>query len=368
MIKRDFYDLLGIDSSASLEEVKRAYRRLAHLYHPDKNPDNPSAADRFRLITEAYEILQDTQKRADYDRRGPSPGRGDFEGFRRRRGESRGDFVDGIFEEILEDFFGGDRRRPRKTRGADLRYNLEISLEEAASGSEQTIRFARKSVCPACRGSRCAPGTQPRVCPYCDGSGSFQTQRGFFIVENSCERCQGEGEYIPRPCPRCGGAGFLKLLQAFKINTPPGADTGTRLRMAGEGETGRNGGPAGDLHIILSVGRHPVFTRSGNDLTWAATLGLQEAFQGTEVEAPTLEGPVRVKIPPKSPSGKTFVLKGRGMPVLGGKGRGDLKVKIRVEVPGRPTRKEREMQEELARQARKEKIGREEFPSPGARR
>jgi molecular chaperone DnaJ len=369
MIKRDCYDLLGIDSSASLEEVKKAYRRLAHQYHPDKNPHDPSAVDHFRLITEAYEILQDAQKRAAYDRFGPSRGRKGFEGFRERPEHTpRGDFGDGIFEEILEDFFGARRPRTRRSRGADLRYSLEISLEEAAFGSEQTIRFARKSACPACRGSRCAPGTQPTTCPYCEGAGSLQSQRGFFIVESACERCSGEGEYIPRPCPRCGGAGFLNLPLAFKINTPRGADNGTCLRLAGEGEVGRHGGPAGDLQIILSVGKHSVFTRSGNDLTCTLSLGLTEAFQGTEVEAPTLEGPVHIKVPAKTSSGKTFVLKGRGMPVLEGKGRGDLKVKIQVEVAGRPTKKEREMLAELARQGKKEKKGPDAVPFQGARR
>ena len=369
MSKKDYYDLLGIESSANLEEVKKAYRRLAHQYHPDKNPNDPSAADHFRLLTEAYEILQDAQKRAAYDRFGPSRGREGFEGFREWSDNSpRRDFVDGIFEEILEDFFGTDRPRRRRTRGADLRYNLEISLEGAAFGSEQTIRFTRKSACSACRGSRCAPGTRPTTCPYCEGTGSRQSQRGFFIVESSCECCQGEGEFIPRPCARCGGAGFVKVPQAFKINTPRGADNGTCLRLASEGEMGRNGGPAGDLHIIVSVGKHPVFTRSGNDLTCSVSIGLSEAFDGAEVEAPTLEGPVRIKVPPKTPSGKTFVLKGRGMPVLEGRGRGDLKVKIRVDVASRPTKKEREMLEEMARQGAKDKMRRDEAPFQEARR
>jgi len=360
MIKRDYYDLLGLDRSANREEIKKAYRRLAHQYHPDKNPNNPSAGDHFRLITEAYEILQDTRKRAAYDRQGPSMGRWGFEGFGERPDFSaRKDFVDGVFEEILEDFFGADRPRQRKARGADLRFNLEISLEEAAWGSEQKIQFARKSVCPVCRGSRCAPGTQTTVCPYCEGTGSLRGQRGFFIVETTCERCKGEGEYIPRPCPRCGGAGVLKIPQAFKISTPPGADNGTRLRLSGEGEMGRNGGPAGDLYVILSIRRHPVFTRSGNDLTCEIPVELSLAFKGTEVEAPTLKDPVRIKIPPKTPPGKIFILKGMGMPALQGRGRGDLKVQIRVEAPSRPGKKEREMMEELSRQDRKGKMGAE---------
>lgn len=357
MTKRDYYELLGIDPAASPEEIKRAYRRLAHRYHPDKNPDNPSAGDHFRLITEAYEILQDTRKRAAYDRYGASTGRRGFEGFGKPPDFSPPkDYVDGIFEEILEDFFAADRPRRRKARGADLRFNLEISLEEAASGSEQKIQFSRMSVCPGCRGSRCAPGTQPAVCPYCEGTGSLRGQRGFFIVETTCERCQGEGEYIPRPCPRCGGAGVLKIPRAFRINTPPGADNGTRLRLAGEGEMGRKGGPAGDLYVVLSIRKHPVFARSGNDLACEVPVSLSLAFKGTEVEAPTLEGPVRIKIPAQTPPGKIFVLKGMGMPVLEGRGRGDLRVKIRVEVPRRPGKMEQEMMEELSRRGKKGKM------------
>jgi molecular chaperone DnaJ len=288
-------------------------------------------------------------------------GRRGFEGFGERPDFSpRKDFVDGIFEEILEDFFGADRPRRRKARGADLRFNLEIPLEEAAWGSEQKIEFTRKSFCPVCRGSRCAPGTQSTVCPYCEGAGSLRGQRGFFIVETACDRCKGEGEYIPRPCPRCGGAGVLKIPQAFKIRTPPGADNGTRLRLAGEGEMGRNGGPAGDLYVVLSIRRHPVFTRSGNDLTCEIPVELSLAFKGTEVEAPTLKEPVRIKIPPKTPPGKIFILKGMGMPALQGRGRGDLKVQIRVEAPRRPGKKEREMMEELSRQGNKGKVGPEE--------
>ena len=363
MIKRDYYDLLGIDPSASLEEIKKAYRRLAHRYHPDKNPDKSSAKELFIQITEAYEVLQDGQKRAAYDRHGPSLGRRGYEGQGRQPGFSpRKDFVDGIFEEILEDFFGAERPRRRKARGVDLRYNLEISLEEAAFGSEQKIQFARKAACPACGGTRCAPGARPTVCPYCEGTGSLSSQRGFFIVETACERCGGEGEYIPRPCPRCAGAGFLKISQVFKINSPPGADNGTRLRLAGEGERGPNGGPAGDLWILLSVRKHPVFSRSGDDLSCEIPIGLRQAFDGTEVEIPTLRDSVRIRIPPLTPAGKVFVLKGLGMPGLQKAGKGDLKVKIRVEFPEKPGKKERGMMDELAHQSRGAKMSQEERP------
>jgi molecular chaperone DnaJ len=358
MIKRDYYDLLGIDSSASLEEIKRAYRRLAHRYHPDKNPDNPSAEEQFRLITEAYEVLQDGGKRSAYDRQGPSPGRRGFEGVRPSPGFSGPkDVFDGIFEEILEDFFGAENPKAKKKKGADLRYSLAISLEEAAFGSQKSIQFNRKSVCPLCGGSRCAPGTEPELCPYCEGTGALQSQRGFFIVETACERCKGEGEYIPRPCPRCGGSGHVKTPQVFTIQTPPGAEKGTRLRMAGEGEMGQDGGPPGDLFVVLSVLQHPVFVRLGNDLQCEISVPLIQAFRGAEIQVPVLSGTIRMKMPPKTPSGKVFILKGLGMPVFPKKGKGNLRVKIRVEAPGRAGKQEREMLEELAHQSKMGKTG-----------
>jgi molecular chaperone DnaJ len=358
MIKKGYYDLLGIGSSASLDEIKRAYRRLAHRCHPDKNPNNPSAEEQFRRITEAYEVLQDADKRAAYDRQGPSPGRREFGGGRPSPGFSGPrDVFDGIFEEILEDFFGAEGSKPKKKKGADLRYGLEISLEEAAFGSQKKVQFNRQSICPLCRGSRCAPGTEPELCPYCRGTGSLQSHRGFFVVETACDRCRGEGEYIPRPCPRCGGGGQLKTPQAFTIQTPPGAERGTLLRIAGEGEMGQNGGPPGDLFVVLSVRQHPIFVRLGNDLQVEIPVPLIQAFRGAEIHVPVLNGTVRMKMPPRTPPGKVFILKGLGMPVFQKKGRGDLRVKIRVEASGHRRKEDREMLEELARQSKMGKTG-----------
>ncbi len=360
MMKQDYYDLLGVDSSATKEEIKKAYRRLAHQFHPDKNPNNPSAEEAFKRITEAYEILQDAQKRAAYDRHGPSMGRRGFEGFRQPPDVPYNrDFFEEILYEIFDDFVGPVRSRPTRTRGADLRYNLEISLEEAAFGSKQKIQFSRNSICPLCRGSRCSPGTTRIMCPTCDGHGSLRSQRGFFVVETACERCQGEGEIIPRPCSRCGGAGSLKMGFAFKINTPPGAENGTRLRLAGEGEMGRNRGPAGDFYIILSVRKHPLFSRVGNDLYCEVPITLAQAFQGAELEVPTLNGKVRMRVPAKTPSEKVFTLKGLGMPILHQNGRGDLKVKIRVEISSRLSKRDRETLEEINRLNKKGKTGEE---------
>ena len=359
-MKRDYYDLLGIASSASREEIKRAYHRLAHEYHPDKNPNNPSAEEFFKLITEAYETLQDFEKRAAYDRRGPSMGSREFEGFSRRAAQwaPERDFFDDVFEDILKDFFASGRRRPARARGADLRYNLEISLEEAASGSEKRIQFSRKSVCPVCAGSGCSPGTSPVVCPVCEGIGSLRGHRGFFVVESACERCRGEGRIIPRPCFRCSGAGALKLGVSLRIEIPPGAENGTRLRVSGEGEMGPNGGPAGDLYVVLSVQSHSFFTRVGSDLHCEVSLPYDAVSRGAEMEIPTLQGKVRVRVPAKTPSGRIFTLKGLGMPHLQRQGRGDLKVKIQVESPGRSG--DRDVLDQPKRPGRKSKTAEEE--------
>ena len=354
MIKRDYYDLLGIDSSATKDEIKKAYRRLAHQYHPDKNPHNPSAEDLFKQISEAYEILQDVHKRAAYDRHGPSRERRGPEGFREPPNAAYGkDFFEDLFDEVFEDYFGAVRSRPLKKRGADLRYNLEISLEEAAFGSEQKIAFSRQSICPLCQGSGCSPGSSRMTCPACEGRGSHHSQRGFFVVQTACGRCQGEGKIIPRPCPRCGGAGSLKANLAFKIDTPPGADNGTRLRLAGEGEMGRNGGPAGDLYIVIAVRKHPFLTRAGNDLHCEVFLSLAQARQGAELEVPSLNGKVRMRVPAGTPPEKVFVLRGLGMPVSHRNHRGDLKVRIHVEIPNRSSKRDREILEELNRASKK---------------
>jgi molecular chaperone DnaJ len=350
MLKRDYYDLLGVDHSASPEEIKKAYRRLAHQYHPDKNPEDPGAEELFKRITAAYDILHDVRKRAAYDRRGAAMGGRGFGGFRGPEDfSSRGDPFDDFVEELFEDFFGARRPQPRKAKGADLRYNLEISLEEAAFGLEREIGIRRGSVCPVCGGSRCAPGTSPMVCPACRGTGSSRSQRGFFQVESACERCQGERQIILRPCPKCGGVGCLKVTRALHMDIPRGVDNGTRLRLSGEGETGQHGGQPGDLYVVISVRKHPVFTREGNDLYCKIPVTFLQALEGAEIDVATLEGKVRMKIPPGTPAGKSFTLKGEGMPVLQGVGRGDLKVDLRVEIPSRLSKRQREKLDEFQR-------------------
>ncbi len=350
MFKRDYYDLLGIDPLASVAEIKKAYRQLAHQFHPDKNPGNPAAEEHFKRITEAYEILQDAQKRAAYDRSEVSMGRKGFEGFREPEDFfSRKNFFDDFFEEMIDDFFGTGRSRPKKSRGADLRYNLEISLEEAALGLGQEIEVPQISVCPLCRGSRCYPGTSLHPCTKCRGHGSIRSQRGFFIVETTCRHCQGEGQIVVRPCPQCAGIGRLKVNRTLRVNIPAGVDEGTRLRFSGEGEMGRNGGPPGDFYVVVSVKKHSFFTRMGNDLLCEVPVTFLQALMGAEIDVPTLEGKVRLKVPAGTPGGKMFTLKGRGMPVLNGGNRGDQKVMLRVEIPKQADQAPKEALNEFSR-------------------
>ena len=350
MFKPDYYDLLGIDCSATKEEIKKSYRRLAHQFHPDKNPGNSSAEEHFKRITEAYEVLQDPQKRAAYDRQGASLGRRGYEGFREHGGFSSGrDIFDDFLGEVFGEFFGTGKSRSKKKRGVDLHYNLDVSLEEAAFGTEREIRYPRLAACPMCLGSCCFPGTRPATCPACKGFGFLRAQRGFFLTEITCYRCQGLGQIISRPCSRCQGMGFLKMSQVLRMDIPLGVDTGTRLRVKGHGEMGKFGGPPGDFYVVIAVKKHPIFSRSGNDLRCEVPLSLSQAVQGGEIEVPILRGTARMKIPAGTPPGKTLILKGQGMPASQGAGRGDLRITMRVEIPRKPTKRQQEWLKELNR-------------------
>ncbi len=357
MFKRDFYDLLGVDRSAGLEEIKKAYRRLAHQYHPDKNPENPEAEEHFKRITEAYEVLQDSKKRAHYDRFGPSAGRRRPAGWEPEEAPFGKTGFDDVFADIFEDFFGATRRHQRRARGGDSLYRLERSLEEAAFGSEQRIKVSRISVCPGCGGSRCSPGTAPLTCPYCRGHGSVRSQRGFFSVESPCGHCRGEGQIIPRPCENCGGKGRVKLNRVIKIRIPPGVEDETRLRISGEGEMGRFGGPPGDLFIDIFIKKHPFFVREGNNLLCEMPITFVQAAVGAEIEVPTLKGKARLKVPAGTAAGTVFVLKGLGMPVLKGGGRGDQIIRVRVEIPGKLSEREKELLREFERLNKERKAG-----------
>jgi molecular chaperone DnaJ len=362
-MKRDYYDLLEIDYTAGPDEIKRAYHRLAHRYHPDKNPDDPAAEEHFKRITEAYEVLQDVRKRAEYDQAGHRRGWAGFEDFRESFGSPFGTpfggaTFDNFLGEMFREFFGTPPSRSRTARGADLRLNLKIALEEAASDSEQTIRFSRNSICPRCQGSRCSPGTAPVACPTCRGVGRLRVQKGFFVVETTCRRCRGRGQIILRPCSECAGNGFAKIIREIRVHIPAGVEDGMRLKVSGEGEIEVHGGKAGDLYIVVSVKKHPLFDRLGKDLFCEVPITLQQALTGAEIEIPTLKGPIRMKIPAGLSSGKLFVLKGHGMPDLQEGERGDLKVRMRLEIPSKLTPQETEMLNAFKRKKRK---GHEDF-------
>lgn len=351
-MKQDYYDLLGLDPEATSEEIKKAYRRLAHQYHPDKNPGNPQAEERFKRISEAYQTLQDPRKRAAYDRFGSSvrPGRGGG-GVPPEDFFSRQEAVHDFFEDFFDDFIQAMGPRSRRTRGADLRYNLEITLEQAFSGMDREIKIPRKILCPMCQGNRCAPGSQPLPCPQCHGRGSLRTQRGFFITDATCPRCQGLGHIILRPCPHCNGIGRVQATQTLKMRIPPGVMGGTRLRIRGEGEKSGTRGARGDLYIVIAVMKHPLFARLGNDLVGELKISLSQAIDGAEIEVPTLSGKVTMKIPAGTTPGRVFILKSKGMPILDGEGYGDQRVKIQVEIPKRPTQRQRQILKEWKRKS-----------------
>ncbi len=343
---KDYYRILGVERGASDEEIKSAFRKLARKYHPDHNPDNREAEERFKEINEAYACLSDPQKRANYDRFGTAEGFGGAEaGF----GGFSGTFSD-VFEDIFGDFFGTftGRRRPRPTKGADLRYDLEITLEEAVRGVEKEIKVPRWLRCEACDGSGAKPGTRPVRCPECGGTGQIHFQQGFFSVTRTCGRCGGTGEFISEPCKKCGGRGSVRRFRKISVKIPPGVDSGTRLRMGGEGELGSHGGPPGDLFIVLDVKPHRFFKREGLNLYCDVPITFPQAALGGEIEVPTLYGPEKLRIPAGTPSGKEFVLKGKGVPRLSGTGKGSQVVRVYIDVPRKLSQRQKEILQEFA--------------------
>ena len=344
--KRDYYEILGLARDASPEDVKKAYRRLAHQHHPDKNPGDRSAEERFKEISESYEILGNPEKRQAYDQFGAAgPGRG-FDGF--------GGFESGfgsIFDDIFEGFFGGRTGRSGRgaQRGADLRYNLGIRFEEAALGVEKEIIVPRLETCHLCRGSGARAGSQPVVCRACRGTGQLRFSQGFLTVSQTCGQCRGQGRVVDHPCPNCKGLGQVKAERTLTVKIPAGVETGTRLKLAGEGEAGVRGGPPGDLYVVITVQQHPIFARHGDDLTCEVPISFSQAALGTQIEIPTISARATLKIPPGSQTGTEFRIKGKGFPNLRGYGRGDLIARIFVEVPAHLTAKQRDLLEQYAR-------------------
>ena len=359
MAKADFYETLGVAKTADEKELKSAFRKLAMKYHPDKNPDDKSAEVKFKEINEAYETLKDPQKRAAYDRYGHAAfehggmGPGGGGGF-----AGGGGFSD-IFEDIFGEMMGGGRGRQRSSggreRGADLRYNMEISLEESFSGKTAQIRVPTSITCDVCSGSGAKPGTQPKTCGTCQGSGRVRAAQGFFSVERTCPTCHGRGQIIPDPCTKCHGQGRVTEERSLQVNIPAGIEDGTRIRLQGEGEAGLRGGPSGDLYIFMSVKPHSFYKRDGADLYCMITIPMVTAALGGKFEIATLDGTKsRVTVPEGTPTGKQFRLKGKGMPVLRSHQQGDLYVQIAVETPQKLTKRQRELLEEFQKLSSKE--------------
>ncbi|MFC3206013.1 molecular chaperone DnaJ [Aquamicrobium soli] len=354
-MKADFYETLGVERSADEKQLKSAFRKLAMQFHPDRNPGDQACEHKFKEINEAYECLKDPQKRAAYDRFGHAAFENGGMNGGGGHGFGAGGFAD-IFEDIFGDMMGGRRRSSGgRERGADLRYNMEISLEEAFTGKTAQIRVPASIACTECSGSGAKPGTQPVTCSMCNGHGKVRASQGFFSIERTCPQCQGRGQTIKDPCPKCAGQGRVVEERSLSVNIPAGIEDGTRIRLAGEGEAGQRGGPAGDLYIFLAVKPHEFFQRDGADLYCKVPISMTTAALGGQFEVTTLDGTqTRVKVPEGTQNGRQFRLKGKGMPVLRQPNVGDLYIQTAVETPQNLSRRQRELLEEFEQLSSKE--------------
>ena len=354
MAKRDYYTTLGVNRDASEGDIKKSYRKLAMKHHPDRNPDDKASEEKFKEAKEAYEILTDARKRAAYDQFGhagvnPSAGfgaagaRGGQEGF--------GGFAD-AFGDIFGEIFGGQAGAGRGRgagvyRGADLRYNLELSLEEVARGTEAKIRIPTLEPCETCHGSGAKPGTQPKTCPTCNGQGQVRVSQGFFSIQQTCPHCHGTGKIIPEPCATCSGAGRIKKHKTLSVKIPEGVDQDDRIRLTGEGEAGLNGGPPGDLYVVVSLKAHPVFQRENSDLHCEMPISFASAALGGEIEIPTLDGHAKIKIPAETQSGQVFRLRDKGIKAVRSSAHGDLYCHVAIETPVKLTGRQKELLREF---------------------
>ena len=347
--KRDYYDVLGVPKGSEQEALKKAYRSKAKELHPDRNSDNPNAEAQFKEVNEAYEVLKDADKKAAYDRYGHAAfeGGGGGQGFG-GGGDFSSAFSD-VFDDLFGDFMGGGRGgRKQQSRGSDLRYNLSISLAEAFAGLQKTINVPSAVSCGSCNGSGAAGGSSPTTCPTCSGLGKVRATQGFFTVERGCPTCSGVGQIIKNPCSSCGGQGTQKKDRALNVNVPPGVETGTRIRLSGEGETGPRGGVSGDLYIFIEVSKHKIFERDGLNLFCRVPVSMAKASLGGEVEVPTIDGGrSRVRIPAGSQSGRQMRLKGKGMPAIKTIQKGDMFIEMAVETPVNLTARQKELLQEF---------------------
>ena len=362
MAKRDFYDVLGVSRGASAEEIKKAYRAKAKELHPDRNKDDPDAESQFKAVNEAYDVLKDADKKAAYDRFGHAAfeggmGAGAPRGGPRGAAYGNGDFASAfsdVFEDLFGDFMGGrggpGGGRSRAQRGSDLRYNLRVTLEEAFRGVQKTISVPTSVACTTCSGTGAEGGAEPVACPTCAGMGKVRASQGFFTVERTCPTCGGAGQIVKNPCRACQGAGRVEKERTLSVNIPAGVETGTRIRLAGEGEAGLRGGPTGDLYIFIEVKEHALFQRDGTTLYCRVPVSITAAALGGEVEVPTIDGGrSRVKIPGGTQTGKQMRLRGKGMPALRGGALGDMLIELAVETPVNLTARQKELLREFER-------------------
>lgn len=353
MAKRDYYEVLGVAKGADAAEIKKAYRQKAKEFHPDRNSDNPNAEAQFKEANEAYEVLKDENKKAAYDRYGHAAFENGMGGGGGPRGGGQGDFASAfsdVFDDLFGDFMGGrgGARRGGAQRGNDLRYNLRINLEDAFAGMQKTINVPTAVACGSCKGTGAEGGSEPQTCPTCSGMGKVRAQQGFFTVERTCPTCSGLGQTIKNPCQTCHGAGRVEKEKSLSVNIPAGVETGTRIRLAGEGEAGMRGGPTGDLYIFIEVRNHALFERDGSNLFCRVPVSIATAALGGEIEVPTIDGGrSRVKVPEGSQSGRQMRLRGKGMPALRGGGTGDMFIELSVETPVKLTARQREILKEF---------------------
>ncbi len=344
MAKQDYYELLGVARNASEAELKKAYRRLAMKYHPDRNPGDKEAEENFKAAKEAYEILSDPQKRAAYDQfghAGVDPSAAGGGGF-----HSGASFSD-IFDDVFGDIFGGRAGRSQAFRGSDLRYDLDLTLEEAVQGTTVKIKIPTHVKCRTCDGSGAKPGTTPTSCTTCGGQGQVRMQQGFFSIQQTCPRCKGAGKIITDPCSTCHGQGRVRETKTLSVKIPAGVDSGDRIRLAGEGEAGEHGGPPGDLYVQIRVKPHPIFTREGNNLYCEMPISFVTLALGGELEVPTLTGRVKLKVPPETQTGKVFRLRGKGVRSIHDDGVGDLLCRVVVETPVHLSQQQKELLREF---------------------